>query len=273
MDTGKTRDDITYKVTPNIKNSLFVFLGYLIIVAGLQKLSGVAYTDVTQTSENMLKFIIFPVLIATIYITIFAIWSGWWKDLFKDKFKIQGHKWMYLLIVFAVIGTIGNIATGTISEKTTSFILYAAIATALVGYSEELMTRGLLLRGARGSGLSEVKVFLLTSLMFGLMHALNIINGQDLKTTMVQVLLTGLSGGIYYAIFRKTGLLWVTMFLHAAWDFALLTGTSELNQTSTASDAAGLLGIFVYGSYIVLFASIHLFNVKNKKKTENTNAA
>lgn len=268
MDTGKTQEDFTYKVTPNIKNSLIVFLGYLILVAGLQKLSGVPYTDFTASNANMLKGILLPVLAASLYVAAFAKWSGWWKDVFKDKFKIQGHNWMYLLVVFAVIGTIGNMALGDIADRNTTFILYAAIATGLVGFSEELMTRGLLLRGARGSGLSEVKVFLFTSAMFGAMHSLNIINGQDVKTTLTQVFFTAMSGAIYYAIFRKTGFLWVTMVLHATWDFALLTGTEGVNQASGVSAGQGLLGLLTYASFIVLFASIHLFNVKTDTKTK-----
>lgn len=251
-------------------------MGYIIVIVGLQKLSGVPYTDFTETSSNMLRGILLPVAVASLYVGVFAKWSGWSQDVFKDKFKIQGHNWMYLLVIFAVIGTIGNIAFGNIGDRSSTFILYAAIATGLVGYSEELMTRGLLLRGARGSGLSEIKVFLFTSGLFGAMHALNIFNGQDVKTTLTQVLFTFGAGAVYYAIFRKTGLLWVTMVLHATWDFSLLTGADGVNDASAASAGQGLLGILVYASYIVLFASIHLFNVKagkDKKKVAPKAAA
>lgn len=265
MDTGMTRAGTIYKVTPNIKNSLLVFLGYIIIIVGLQKLSGVPYTDFTASESNMLRGILLPVAAASLYVGIFAKWSGWSKDVFKDKFKIQGHNWMYLLVIFAVIGTIGNVAYGNIADRSTTFILYAAIATALVGFSEELMTRGLLLRGARGSGFSEVKVMLFTSGLFGAMHALNIFNGQDVKTTFTQVLFTFGAGAVYYAIFRKTGFLWVTMVLHATWDFSLLTGADGVNDASAASAGQGILGILVYASFIVFFASIHLFNIKASK--------
>jgi membrane protease YdiL (CAAX protease family) len=272
MDTGKLDSDATYRLAPNVKNSLVIFVLYLIVVAGTQKMFGVPYTDITQSSDNLLKAVIIPVFLASAFLTAVAVWSGWWKDVFRDKFKIQGHNWMYLLVVFAALGSILTIATGDIASLDTKFILYAAIGTALVGYSEELMTRGLLLRGARGSGFSELKVFLFTSFMFGLMHSLNIINGQDVRTTLGQVVFAAVGGATYYAIFRKTGFLWVTMALHALFDFALLTsGSEEVNATSSSdvSAAVGVGSLFVYGSYILLLFSIRYFNVRTEKETPN----
>ena len=266
MDTGQMVEDTKYKIKPTLWSGLVVLIVYMAIVMGVQLSSGVEYTDITKTSDNLLKGVLIPVIASSIFLTIFALWSGWWKDVFKDKFKIQGHGWMNLLIVFAIIGTIINFVAGDIGSLDTKFILYAALATAFVGYSEELMTRGLLLRGARGSGLTEIKVFLVTSLAFGLMHSLNVLNGQDVKTTVMQVVFTFLAGGVYYAIFRKTGFLWVTMVLHALWDFSLLTnGAGSVNQTP--NQVSGLLvvaTICTYASYIVLFASIRFFNVKSK---------
>lgn len=270
MDTGALVEGTKYRVRPTLWSGLVVFVFYLAIVMGMQIGSGVEYTEITKTSDNLLKGILVPVLTSSILLTIFALWSGWWKDVFKDKFKIQGHKWMNLLVVFAIIGTIINFVAGDIASLDTKFILYAAIGTALVGYSEELMTRGLLLRGARGSGFTEVKVFLITSLCFGLMHSLNILNGQDVKTTAGQVLFTFLAGGVYYAIFRKTGFLWVTMVLHALWDFSLLTNGAEVVNKATP-EMGGLMAlgaVFTYGSYIVLFASIRFFNIKKNDTPE-----
>lgn len=270
MDTGVLVEGTKYRVKPTLWSGLVVFIFYLAIVMGMQIGSGVEYTEITKTSDNLLKGVLLPVLTSSIFLTIFAMWSGWWKDVFKDKYKIQGHNWINLLVVFAIMGTIINFVAGDITTLDTKFILYAAIGTALVGYSEELMTRGLLLRGARGSGFTEVKVFLITSLAFGLMHSLNILNGQEVGTTLMQVVFTFLAGGVYYAIFRKTSLLWVTMVLHALWDFSLLTNGAEVVNKATP-EMGGLLALgafFTYASYIVLFASIRFFNVKDTQKIE-----
>ena len=267
MDTGAIVEGTKYRLKPNIWTALAVFVVYGIIVMGLQISSGVEYTEITKNSHNLLRGVLIPVAASSLYVTIFALWSGWWKDLFRDKFKIQGHRWINLLVVFAIIGTIANFAGGHIGKLDGTFILYAAIGTALVGYSEELMTRGLLLRGARGSGFTEIKVFLFTSLMFGMMHGLNSLNGQAVGTTLLQVGSTFAAGAIYYAIFRKTGFLWVTMVLHALWDFSLLTnGAETVNQAPKLSGPLLIGTICTYASYIVLLASIRFFNVKKATK-------
>ena len=270
MDTGALAEGTKYRVKPTIWSGLVVFVFYIAIVMGMQIGSGVEYTEITKTSDNLLKGVLLPVLTSSIFLTIFALWSGWWKDVFKDKYKIQGHNWINLLVVFAIIGTIINFVAGDITSLDTKFILYAAIGTALVGYSEELMTRGLLLRGARGSGFTEIKVFLITSLAFGLMHSLNILNGQEVGTTLMQVVFTFLAGGVYYAIFRKTGFLWVTMVLHGLWDFSLLTNGAEALNKATP-EVGGIMVVdtlCTYASYIVLFASIRFFNVKKNDQPQ-----
>ena len=75
------------------------------------------------------------------------------------------------------------------------------------------LARGLLVQGARGSGLSEVKVFLIVMLVFGCIHGLNIINGQALVSTIQQIIFAGLLGGVLYTIFRKT-VFWLYPWLY-----------------------------------------------------------
>jgi CAAX protease family protein len=238
---------------------------YIVILIIIQKFSGVPYTDVAKSSENMLHGILIPVGIASLILTIIALWSGWWKDVWRDKYKIKDHVWMHIFLILVVLGIIGNFFNGNISPNT-SFIVYALIATAIVGYSEELLTRGLLVRGARGSGFTEVKVFLIVMLVFGFLHGLNIINGQSLLRTIQQIIFASLTGGVYYAIFRKSGLLAVPMILHALWDFSIFT------HGSTNIISMKPIQIFVAGtvwlSYVLLLFAIRNFNVRKTKKEE-----
>jgi membrane protease YdiL (CAAX protease family) len=157
-----------------------------------------------------------------------------------------------------------------------AFIGVALIATAFVGYSEELLTRGLLVQGARASGFTEIKVFLISMVVFGFLHGLNIINGQDIVTTIQQVIFTALAGGVYYTMFRKSGFLVVPMILHGLWDFSLLTqGVSQLNHIAAASSGSmmllvGMLATWI--AYILLIPAARNFNVK-KEKIEETKAS
>jgi uncharacterized protein len=252
-----------YRLKPNLRNALLIVFFYTIYIFLMMYFSGVPYTDFGKSSSNMLHGVLIPVAIGSLLLTVIAVWSGWWKDLWRDKYHIKGHNWMYIFVVLAVISIIGNFLKGNIGSLDTMLIFTIFIATAFVGYSEELLTRGLLIHGARGSGLSEVKVFLIVMLVFGLFHGINFLLGQAAVTTLQQMLLAGLAGGVYYVIFRKTGFLVVTMVLHALFDFSLLT-QSMVQSALMALLASGV----IYLSYILLLPAARNFNVKKTIKNE-----
>jgi membrane protease YdiL (CAAX protease family) len=264
-----------YRVKPSLSRGLIIVIVYAVILIVLENLSGVPYTDITKSSANVLYGVLIPVAVCSLVLTIFALWSGWWKDVWRDKYQIKNHTWMHIFWILVVIVILANLFAGNISSLDTTFVAYALIATALVGYSEELLARGLLLQGARASALTEVRVFIVTSVVFGLLHGLNIVNGQAVETTIQQIVFSALFGGVLYTIFRKTGFLVVLMILHALWDFSLLTqGTSQVNQiVAAASGTSSTLLLVATGaswlSYILLIPAVRNFNVK--KRTEERN--
>ena len=256
-----------YRLKPTLLNALIIVVVYIVFLSLLQKLSGVPYADITKSSVNMLYFVLIPVVIGSLVLTIIALWSGWWKDLWRDKYQIKDHAWMHIFLIIVVVQIMANFVSGNISSLDAQFIIYAFLGTVFVGYSEELLTRGLLVRGARGSGFSEVKVFLIVMLVFGCIHGINIINGQSVIITLEQMLTAGLTGGVFYTVFRKSGFLVIPMALHGLYDFSIFTrGTAQVNAVILITLAA--VGIMWF-SYILLIFAARNFNVKKKGETED----
>lgn len=258
MDNG-----LKYRLKPTLLNALIIVVVYVVFLALLQKLFGVPYTDIAKSSTNMLFGVLIPVAVGAVVLTIIALWSGWWKDLWRDKYHIKGHAWMHIFLIILVIEIIANFIRGNISSLDIQFIIYAFIGTAFVGYSEELLTRGLLVRGARGSGFSEVKVFLIVMLVFGCIHGVNVINGQSIIATLEQIVTAGLAGGVFYTIFRKSGFLVIPMALHGLYDFSIFTqGTTQVNvATSFISITLGAAVLMLFSYALLIFAARN-FNVK-----------
>jgi membrane protease YdiL (CAAX protease family) len=256
-----------YKITPNLRNGLLVALLYVVYFMIALKISGVGYENITDSADNVLKAVILPLVGGAVLLTGFARWSGWWKDLWHDQYKIKGHSWMHLFAAIMFIGIIANLTAAQFGNATGQLIGYIFIGTALVGYCEELLFRGIVLRGARGSGLSELKVMLVVALSFGLFHGANFFLGQGIIATEQQVLFATINGAVFYMIFRKSGLLIVPMILHGLWDFSVFSREATLGDNPEVAPAFAIVGaIGLYLPIILLLVSLRFINIKVTKK-------
>ena len=89
-----------------------------------------------------------------------------------------------------------------------------------MGFAEEFVCRGMLLVGLRGS-LREVAVWASTSLLFGLMHGLNIFLGAPVADTATQLAVAAVQGSAFYILRRYFGTLVWAMLLHGLWDMSI----------------------------------------------------
>lgn len=258
-----------YRVEPRLRNGLLVAIVYVIFFSIALKLSGVGYENITDSPDNVLKAVVLPMIGGAVLLTAFAKWSGWWKDLWHDKYKIKGHSWMNLFAIIMAIGIVSNLASAKLGSSAGQMISYILIGTALVGYSEELLFRGIVLRGARGSGLSELRVMLVVALSFGVFHGANFFLGQDLTATVQQIAFATVNGAIFYLIFRKSGLLIVPMILHGLWDFSIFIREANIGSDPELSDVIKTLSALgLYLPVILLLFALRHVNVKRDKKAE-----
>lgn len=249
------------KVALTLKNALIVAAIYAVVFITMGKLSGVSYDAVADTADNFLRFAVIPLAVGAVYLTAVSLWAGWWKSLWKDKYKLSGHNWIMIIPVLLVITPVISLLFSNLSQKGAGFIGILVLGAILVGYCEELLFRGMVLQGARNSGYSEIKVMLITMAAFGLFHAPNIINGQALVPTLRQVVFAALFGGVYYVVFRKTGLLVTTMVLHGLWDFSsFVMGAAG---ATTPNPLVAILNLLTQIVILVVFlASIRFVQVK-----------
>ena len=261
----------TYRLKPTLLNALLIVVVYAAILVVIEMFMGVPYTEFSKSTNNMFMGVLIPIAMGSVILTSIALWSGWWNELWRDKYHIKDHGWMHIFLVMFIVAISMNFLVGHIGSLRPTYILVTLMATILVGYSEELLTRGLLVCGARGSGYSEVKVFYIVMIVFGFIHGINFINGQSLGLTIQQMFMAGLLGGVFYTIFRKTGFLIVPMIVHALWDFSLFTQgfnfVGELITTSTGTyNPLQIIGIMaIYSTYLLLILAVRNFNVEKSE--------
>ena len=130
----------------------------------------------------------------------------------------------------------------------------------LIGFVEELAYRGLGVKMLRDGGHGEWAVAALSSLVFGLSHLANLINGQSFATVGSTVVYTIAFGVLMYLSMRVTGFLVGAMILHGLTDptTILATGAVDELKTTTAaangflSGAAGWTFLLILAGYVLL---------------------
>jgi membrane protease YdiL (CAAX protease family) len=91
-----------------------------------------------------------------------------------------------------------------------------------IALAEELMFRGILLRGAM-TGLPLGYAMFLSAALFGAMHVVNGITGQDAAGTSQQMAFALLVGFALAPIAIRTGNLWPLIIWHWLWNLAVFT--------------------------------------------------
>lgn len=237
------------RIKPSARSAIAAILGYMVVVFTVWSLTGLDYDEVGDTVENVRKGIVLSISVGAIYLILVTTFLGWWKPALHEPRRV-GSRWMMLIPALLVVGAIGNLATTKWGEidGVASYALWLAIGTLLVGFSEELLTRGIAIVGGRGS-MHEKWVWVFSGAIFGLLHAPNALFGQSLRETAQQIVFAFGVGLMYYVTRRITGALIVTMALHAIWDFSIFIQNHSVQDLEDKPIAAG--GFVLYLTVIV----------------------
>lgn len=229
------------RIAPRWQIGVAVFIAYTVWVMSFWAWFGIDYTAI-GTQANLLRAVILPLGLAALALVAFILRAGWWSEVFREE---RVRKPVFLIILLALLlGFAGlNIRTTDWQEIGWQHTLVLATAMLLVGFCEEVVTRGVLLVSLRGSLRSEARVWLCSSVLFGLLHATNAFFGLG-ALALVQVVLAFCAGTGLYLLRRLCGNLWLPMAAHALWDFSSF-------GHALAPTANPLAGTFVLGGFYV----------------------
>jgi membrane protease YdiL (CAAX protease family) len=231
------------RVQPKVWIGIVVWVAYLVIVFVIQISSGIPFPDWGKSAGNLFRAAGLSLIIATILLAITTSILGWWRPALFDRHR-SAHRWPIIapiaMAVLAVVNLVG------VDWKAYSGAFFAAsLALALVGFTEEIVHRGLLLVALR-SRFSEGMVWFLSTLLFGLLHLANIGLGQAVFPTLQQVVFAFGGGTIFYIFRRTTGSLIPAMILHGVWDFASFADGVGKPQDFTAVTSVVYIVVIVF---------------------------
>ena len=143
-------------------------------------------------------------VIAALLITV----MGWWKVVgFRSPDKPSDL--LYFIVPFFPI--VINLIPGV---EVTSLLLLTEILsiTLMVGFAEETIFRGLMLNALKAHGFWRAAI--ITSLLFGLTHAMNVLTGKSIAEDAAQVFYAVAIGFAFAALVLKKGILWPLVLAH-----------------------------------------------------------
>jgi membrane protease YdiL (CAAX protease family) len=118
----------------------------------------------------------------------------------------RSPRWTLLIAALLGLGVVVALVRTDWAGTEGSLILWLAVGTLCIAVAQETLCRGILVTALRG-GVGEVGVWFWSSLLFGLLHAANIVLGHDVGPTLAQVGTSFRYGSVMYGVRRSTGTL------------------------------------------------------------------
>ncbi|MEV7971794.1 CPBP family intramembrane glutamic endopeptidase [Cellulomonas sp. NPDC089187] len=235
------------RISPRPWIGLAIWLGYLVLVAAIQAASGIRYDTWNDSARDLFLGGGVSLIVASIALVITTSVLGWWGPALHEDHRSR-HRWPLIAPVLAALAVLMNLG-GTDWGAYSGAFFGASVVLMLVGFTEELVNRGLLLTALR-SRYTEVWVWLISSALFAIGHLINVALGASVAATVPQVLTAFLGGTIFYVLRRTTGSLIWAMVLHAAWDFSVFAaGVGDSGDlVSVATLVYVLAGVLAFAS-------------------------
>ena len=186
---------------------------------------------------------------------------------FSKLFKFNKTLTPLILIIPALIISVNNFPISAYFNGRTSLnepiytIYIFALECISIGFFEEIIFRGLLLtlflQKLPKSRKGVFGAIVLSSAVFGFIHALNLFSGASLGNTFLQIGYSFLIGMMWAVMYLKTKNIWLVMILHATYNFFGLV-MFQLGDVVNRYDSITVF-ITVILSITVTMYSIQLF--------------
>jgi len=206
-------------------------------------------------------------LVGSAILAAFVISVGWFRPLFARQ-PVRGSWWMWiapLIVVAAIVLRLLGIDYTRYSGAVVALSLFTGL---FIGFAEEILTRGIVVKMLRDAGKSEWVVMVLSSLVFALLHASNVFSGMPVLTVALTLAFTFGFGVLMYLTLRVTGNLIWPMLIHGMYDPSLFLATGGIDEAHSGTDSVFLVLAGPANIVIVLVAVVALVLVRGRAQPD-----
>ena len=177
-------------------------------------------------------------VLAVLFMIAFTRWfAPEFKGVFKTSHLATGLAFVWLAFAFNFFGSyfVGLAGSGFYFKPTVEALAMAIAA----GFYEETIFRGVTVPIGMRYLKSEKRVVILvliSSLVFGLMHIGNIVNGASVQMGIAQGIATTFGGILFIAAYLRTGNVLIPIFMHGIYDYMCFVTDPTLENGIMVND-------------------------------------
>ncbi|KQR07262.1 CPBP family intramembrane glutamic endopeptidase [Cellulomonas sp. Leaf334] len=217
------------------------------------------------TPQSVFFGLFLPLAIGAVVLIAFVASLHWFPALFARQ-PIGGRWWMWLAPVAVVVAILLRLFGIDYGSYAAGVVAVTFVSGLLVGFVEEILTRGIAVKMLRDAGKSEWVVMVVSSLIFGLLHASNILGGQEILTVALTVVFAFGFGICMYLTLRVTGNLIWPMLLHGLYDPTLFLATGGIDEVHSGPQSELLTLAGPSNMIFILIAVVGLIFVRGRVK-------
>ena len=189
-----------------------------------------------STAGSVFAAVTWPLIVGAVLLTAFLLSVGWFRALFARQ-PLRGRWWMWIAPALIVITLVMRYVGIDYSVYPGSAIAMTLVTGLFIGFVEEVLTRGIVVKMLRDAGTSEWLVMLGSSLAFGLMHGINLFSGMSPLVVGITVFFAFGFGILMYVTLRVTGNLIWPILLHALYDPTLFLSTGGIDVATARAQS------------------------------------
>lgn len=240
------------------KKSIFIYFLEMLIVFIL--IDGVITVLPSVISNNITYYkygteLLLEVIYAALVLIVMILFKNSYVFTAKKQKFVKSITLGFPMLIIAAISLLESLSS--LDGFNFGNFINLLLLTIFIGIAEEFLCRGWLQNEfieRYGDTKKHIVLSLLfSSLIFGLIHFSNMLAGQDLFTTIVQVIQATSAGLLLGSIYYKTKNIWAVIFLHSIYDFCLMIG--DLNLIKDCTFNTPTTGIVLYNTFSTLVLS------------------
>lgn len=225
-------------------NKSVLFTVIFIVLAGI--LAAIQYfgLGVVYAAKEEAPIVVVAEILLILVIVVYVRRYASWDEIGFGKINWLRVLWIAPLLILAVakgVIFINGVIDTNPSSAVVLGILITLVGTFLIGFAEEGMFRGVLLRGAL-TKFNVLAAMLISSIGFSLLHSINVFAGYPVPDMLDQLRATFIIGLLYAPLAILVGNLWPLIITHFIWDFVGLAKV-QLSSPLPISTIGGAVDI------------------------------